>query len=391
MSFAQILIVEDDHIIAQDMQERLVEQGYAVPAIAHSGEEAVQKALGTQPDLVLMDIHLAGGIDGIEAARRIQERLSVPIVYLTAHTDADTVARARETSPSAYLVKPYNDRELRTTVEITLDKHRREDRVKQSRGWLAAILGCLGDAVVATDSRGYIKFLNAAAERLIGRTAVEAVNQYLPDACAITTPERGNLFESLSEVRLRPGAALSLPSGSILTGRAGRQATVGGGVAALFDQEGTFAGFVLALRESSGQAGNDPQKGQLGGQTPEWVPRALIHDCNNLLCAMIGNLALLREGLPAHDPNRELAETTEQSGVRASELLGQLLGRVRQPARSCQPVDLNAAVLRALDQVHGCLGSMAWTSTVTLPRGVCRRTSESAVRPMSRKSRQTPA
>ena len=129
MSRAQILIVEDDRIVARDMKERLIEQGYAVPAVADSGEEAIRKAVEIQPDLVLMDIVLAGGMDGIEASRQIHERQSVPIVYLTAYADARTVARARETSPCAYLVKPYNDRELYTTVAVTLEKHRQEDRV----------------------------------------------------------------------------------------------------------------------------------------------------------------------------------------------------------------------------------------------------------------------
>jgi signal transduction histidine kinase/DNA-binding response OmpR family regulator len=369
MSRAQILIVEDDSVVAQDMKERLVEQGYAVPAVACSGEEAIEKAVEIQPDLVLMDIVLAGGMDGIEASRRIHERLSVPIVYLSAYADEDTVARAKETSPCAYLVKPYNDRELYTTVEVTLEKHRQEDRVKQGRGWLAAILGCVGDAVIATDSRGFVKFLNAAAERLIGRTAEEVVNQYLPDACAITAPERGNLFESLSEVRLRPGAALSLPPGSVLTARTGKQTAIAGGVAALFDQEGTFAGFVLAFREASAQAGDVPSAGQLADktQTPEWIPRAMIHDCNNLLCAMLGNLSLLREGLSADDANGELAAATEQAGVRASELLNQLLGRVRRPAQSWQPVDLNGAVAEALDQVRGSLGQQIQVHFSLLP------------------------
>jgi len=124
MASARILIVEDEAIIAMGLRIALRSFGYEVAAQTSSGEEAVMLAEETRPDLVLMDVTLRGEMDGIEAAGRIRERLDVPIIYLTALTDEDTLRRARETGPSDYLVKPFDERELRDAIETALRKHR---------------------------------------------------------------------------------------------------------------------------------------------------------------------------------------------------------------------------------------------------------------------------
>lgn len=124
MATAQILIVEDEAIIVMGLSLTLRDFGYEVAAQASSGEEAVRLAEETRPDLVLMDVTLRGGMDGIEAAGRIRGRLDVPVVYLTALTDEDTLRRARKTGPSDYLVKPFDERELRDAIETALRKHR---------------------------------------------------------------------------------------------------------------------------------------------------------------------------------------------------------------------------------------------------------------------------
>ena len=123
MAPAQILVVEDENIIALDIQNRLKTLGYSVPTIASSGEEALQKATAWHPDLVLMDIVLKGDMDGIDAAERLV-MLNVPVVYLTAYADMQTLQRAKTTGPFGYLLKPFTDRQLQTTVEIALHKHR---------------------------------------------------------------------------------------------------------------------------------------------------------------------------------------------------------------------------------------------------------------------------
>lgn len=124
-------MVEDENIIAMDIQNRVKRLGYSVSAIAASGEEAIKKAAETHPDLVLMDIKLKGMIDGIEAAGQIRERFDIPVVYLTAFADDETLQRAKITGPYGYILKPVRDRELHSNIEIALHKHEMERELKE--------------------------------------------------------------------------------------------------------------------------------------------------------------------------------------------------------------------------------------------------------------------
>ena len=117
---ARVLIVEDEDIVAACLELTLQDFGYEVAARASSGEEAVRLAEEMRPDLILMDVTLDGVLDGIEAAGRIREQLNIPVVYLTALTDAETLRRARATGPSGYLVKPFDAKTLREVLETAL-------------------------------------------------------------------------------------------------------------------------------------------------------------------------------------------------------------------------------------------------------------------------------
>jgi CheY-like chemotaxis protein len=120
MTYGTILVVEDDIIIATLLQNRLTKLGYSVADISATGEDAIQKAAELRPNLVLMDIRLKGEIDGIGAAEAIHETESIPVVYLTSHSDEDTLERAKKTQPAGYIIKPFTDDQLRTTIEIAL-------------------------------------------------------------------------------------------------------------------------------------------------------------------------------------------------------------------------------------------------------------------------------
>jgi len=134
MTGAKILVVEDERITALDIQETLTDLGYQVSAVAASGEEAVQKALETRPDLVLMDVMLKGDTDGIEVAGQIRARLNIPVVYLTAYTDEHTLARAKPSDPFGYLIKPFNDQEMLATIEVALYKHGADEALRKAYG-----------------------------------------------------------------------------------------------------------------------------------------------------------------------------------------------------------------------------------------------------------------
>src|SRR5439155_18195359 len=140
MDKARILVVEDEDLLAEDIQERLKNLGYEVTAVAHSGEEALASVASTQPDLVLMDIRLKGNMDGIDAARVIRERFNLPVVYLTGEAGGATLERAKATEPLGYLLKPIDEKRLYSTVEIALYKHKMDQRLRRIERWFATTL-----------------------------------------------------------------------------------------------------------------------------------------------------------------------------------------------------------------------------------------------------------
>ena len=126
----RILIVEDEAIVSLDIQNRLQRLGYEVVGIADTGLEALELARDEQPDIVLMDIHIYGDIDGIETSRLIRKEIDVPVVFLTANSDKNTIQRAQETEPFAYIIKPFKDTELNSTIEIALHRHKLEKELE---------------------------------------------------------------------------------------------------------------------------------------------------------------------------------------------------------------------------------------------------------------------
>lgn len=132
MAKIKILIVENETIVAVDLKKKLEEFGYQVPAITSSGEDAIQKAIETQPDLILMDIKLKSAKEGIETASEIRSLMDVPVLYLTTFASNELLECAKLTEPYGYILKPFNERDLRISVEIVLRKHELEKRLVES-------------------------------------------------------------------------------------------------------------------------------------------------------------------------------------------------------------------------------------------------------------------
>lgn len=175
MDGAKVLVVEDEAIAAMDLKDRLVDLGYSVPALVTSGEEAVRRAAEERPDLVLMDVRLKGSIDGIEAAEAIRARLNIPVVYLTAFVDDDTLQRAQVTAPFGYLVKPFEASQLHATIKMALHKHELERALQESEERLRhytkrlAILHEIDQAILAAES-----------PEAIARAALSRMRQLVP-------------------------------------------------------------------------------------------------------------------------------------------------------------------------------------------------------------------
>ncbi|WP_292377269.1 response regulator [Methanosarcina sp. UBA289] len=122
----RILVVEDEHIVAMGIKKMLKSLGYTVTGIASSGEDAISKAESTFPDVVLMDIMLKGDMDGVEAAMEIKKMFNVPVVYLTAYSDSKILERAKRTEPFGYIIKPFDEKDLYSSIEVALQRYRKE-------------------------------------------------------------------------------------------------------------------------------------------------------------------------------------------------------------------------------------------------------------------------
>jgi two-component system response regulator LytT len=140
MSKINILITEDESIVAKDIQMSLKKLGYNVTGICNNGEDAIRTAEEHRPDIVLMDIMLKGEMSGIDAADQIRKRLNIPIIFLTAYADESTLSKAKITEPYGYIIKPFKEIDLRTTIEMALYKHQKEDEVKKERDFLYSIV-----------------------------------------------------------------------------------------------------------------------------------------------------------------------------------------------------------------------------------------------------------
>ena len=248
MEPASILIVEDEPIVAKDIQLSLQRLGYRVPATATSGEEAIRKAGDTRPDLILMDIVLKGKMDGVETALHIQRKQDVPVIYLTAYADNHTLERAKVTSPAAYVLKPYQANELRTTIELALHRGLHDRQMRERLRWIATTLRCISDGIVTTDRGGRVTYMNPAAEDFTGWTQDEAAGMSVEtllsdhDAEPVQRPE-SPVQRAMTQVR-----PVSIDE-AVLVSRQGVQRVIRGSVAPVVDDGGVVLGAVLVFHE----------------------------------------------------------------------------------------------------------------------------------------------
>lgn len=169
MSKVKVLVVEDERIVAKDIQNTLKNLGYDVPSIASTGEEAIRKSGEFKPDIILMDIVLKGEIDGIEAASQIRSRFKIPIIYLTAYEDEDTLDRAKVTEPLGYILKPFEERDLHTTLEMALYRHSMETKLQESEERYRALVEHSPEGI-AIEVNKKITYVNPAAMKILGES-----------------------------------------------------------------------------------------------------------------------------------------------------------------------------------------------------------------------------
>lgn len=253
-SNARILVVEDENIVALDIERGLKRLGYQVIGVVNNGREAIQMTDKHRPDLVLMDVQIKGDIDGIEAAKQIREQFNLPVIFLTAYADDATIQRAKGSEPFGYLLKPFEETELHTAIEITLHKYkaveaRKEETIsalRASEETLRLFIDSVRDyAIVMLDSSGHVMTWNTGAERITGYKADEIVGKdfsvfYPQDEVAKSKP-RQELETARAAGKFEEEGWRVRKDGSLFWG-----STV---ITAIHDKDGRFHGFGKVTRD----------------------------------------------------------------------------------------------------------------------------------------------
>ncbi|MDT7041029.1 response regulator [Candidatus Nitronereus thalassa] len=336
----RVLVVEDEILIAEELRERLTQNGLRIVDVVDSGERAIQVVEQDHPELVLMDIRLKGRLDGIQTAEAIRPTMRGPVIFLTAHSDQDTLQRAKGTEPFGFVVKPFNERELVVAIEMSLHRYGLEKRLKESEQRYAATLASIGDGVIATDPEGRVTFMNHVAEALTQWRFADARGRTIDEVFPLLVENSQEKFENpaLRAMRLNQKVTLNEPVEMIMRNQ--ELIPIDDSAAPIIDEKGKLLGAVVAFRDirqhrlaqdalrkaedQLRQAQKLEAIGQLAG--------GVAHDFNNLITVINGfaDLLLSRDSLDGR--SRTLVKEIRKSGDRASSLTRQLL------AFSCKQV-----------------------------------------------------
>jgi two-component system cell cycle sensor histidine kinase/response regulator CckA len=358
MARAQIMIVEDESIVAEDMKAMLESFGYVVPAMAFSGEEAVRKALDLHPDLVLMDIVLKGPMSGMEAVECIRAQVNIPVVYVTAYADDKTVRRAKLTEPFGYILKPFDASELQTAIEIALYKHQMESKLKASEQWLATTLRSISDAVMTTDTQGRVTFMNPVAQVLTGWGLQEAIGRPVTEILQMRREGGQVLSENPVMKALKEGVNIDLaPHNLVLIARNETERPIDDSVAPIRDEHGHLSGAVVVFRDITER--RRLQEQLLQAQKMEAVGRlagTVAHDFNNLLTVISVYSELLMSRRSREEQLHRYAKEIKKAVDHATTLTGQLLTLSHKQLFQPKLMDLNTVITGMEDMLRRLIG-----------------------------------
>jgi two-component system cell cycle sensor histidine kinase/response regulator CckA len=326
----RILIVEDEVVVALNLEARLSQLGYEVLGRTGDGPEAVRMAEALRPDLVLMDIQLNADTDGISAAQDIKDRLNIPVVYLTAYADADTLQRAKITEPFGYVMKPFGSRELHSTLEMALYGFRAQQEVRESREWLFTTLRCIGEAVIATDNQGRIRFMNPAAECLTGFKQEEALDRDVDTVLRLLTDSGEPVTCSPSKRALAAGSPITDDGNYVLLTKSAVRVPIVDGASPIKNPRGEVIGVVIVIRNTTERKRIEDELVRSNEELMQFAYTA-SHDLQEPLRTVTACTQLLANSLAAKlDPEqKQLMNFISGEGAKLSTLVKALLDLVR--------------------------------------------------------------
>ncbi|MBL8754010.1 MAG: response regulator, partial [Planctomycetes bacterium] len=247
MPNGRIMIVEDESLVAEDLEVCLSRSGYEIVGVADTFESARALAERTRPDLALLDIRLKGARDGIDLAAELRRR-DIGFVYLTSHSDEGTLARAEVTEPLGYVLKPFGLREISPVLKTALYRHAAEVRQRNLEHWLATTLRSIGDGVIVTDLERRVTYMNPVAEALTRRSLRQASGVGLAEVLAVTTAATGKAVPCVAERALALRSVVTFDGEVVLRRADGTDVPVEDSAAPIVDADGKVSGVVIVFR-----------------------------------------------------------------------------------------------------------------------------------------------
>ena len=335
-----ILICEDEHVVAMDIKRHLERFGYGVVGAFPSAEEAIEACGTLHPDLVLMDVQLQGELDGLEASRRIYTEFSIPVIILTAYADDTTVTRVKTSLPFGYIIKPFEDRELRTAIEIALNRHDMDQRLRLSEERYRSLFEEAPSANFTISLDGAVTACNSAFLRLFGYPEGDRLPEIRLDGL-FASPEEGSRVIG----ELLGGTPSSIPEEWTL-----RRTT--GGEAIVLATVSVAHGHDLKVKEYHGYLVDITERRELEvqlrqAQKMEAIGRlagGIAHDFNNIITAIMGYCNLLAEDVADQPVLKEEVDGILSAAHRAVNLTRQLLAFSRKQPVEAKTIDANNAL-----------------------------------------------
>jgi PAS domain S-box-containing protein len=229
--------------------------------VVSSGAEAIQLAEEHAPDLALMDIRIKGDMDGTEVARTLRTRFNIPVIYLTAHADNETLERAKLAQPLGYITKPFQESELHANIEMALFKHAEDLKALEREEWLTSTLRALGEGVISVDRSGAVMVLNDAAEAWTGWTADEARGKTVQDVLLLVDAASDQRVMTLLDGVLAEGEMGDIGSSVLLVAKTGERRPVEGSIAPIRNHEGEISGAVIVFGAAGAAPATPPDSG----------------------------------------------------------------------------------------------------------------------------------
>lgn len=332
MKETTVLVVEDEAIVAHDLQQTLEYLGYEVLTIVASGEEAIQEAAQLQPDLALMDIVLQTDMDGIETAAQIRQRFDIPVIFVTAFADDEVLERAKITEPFGYIVKPFDEKELHVNIQMALYKHEMEKKLKESEESFRTLAENANDGIlIGMDKEGAHAFANQRAAEIMGYSVAELLETSIKD---LVHPEHVDKMQQRYRQRLE-GKTLPKQYETLIVRKDGQSVPIEL-TASKTVWQGQPANIVIfrdITQRVQAEQERDSLIAELGAKNTELenFTRTVSHDLKSPLVTIQGFLNLLMQNVA--DGNTEQAESSAAYIFEAVEKMRQLLDELLKLSR----------------------------------------------------------